>query len=164
MVHSNINEALTPIAWLAGQWVTKDGKGYLPNVPDFRYHEDLEFSCIGQPMFNFQSKSAHPENHSPMHQERGFLRIKPGTNELAFIVSHNFGMTSIEEGRCDPEKKEIVLETVSLSRMSFAKPPHVTKFKRIIKSLNENSVEITLFMETEEKPLFEHLKATYVRK
>ena len=26
-----------------------------------------------------------------MHQESGFVRIKPGTNQVSFIVAHNFG-------------------------------------------------------------------------
>ncbi|CAG9789707.1 unnamed protein product [Diatraea saccharalis] len=164
MVQSNVHEALTPVAWLAGQWTTKEGRGYYPNIPEFQYHEDLEFSCIGQAMFNFLSKSANPETQAPMHQERGFLWIKPGTKELAFMVSHNFGLTSLEEGYCDPDKKEIVLETVNVSRMSFAKPPHVKKFKRIIRLLSDDTLEITLFMETDNTPLSEHLKAIYKKK
>ncbi|XP_075989184.1 peroxynitrite isomerase THAP4-like [Anticarsia gemmatalis] len=154
-------EALMPISWLAGRWSTTEGRGTYPNIPDFEYHEELEFTCIGQPMFNFTSKSTHPEKHTPMHQERGFLRIKPGTNELAFMVSHNFGLTSLEEGTFDIEKKEIVLETVNLSRMSFAKPPAVKKLKRVMKLTAPNTLEIVLFMETDNTPLTQHLKAVY---
>ncbi|XP_013187337.2 peroxynitrite isomerase THAP4 [Amyelois transitella] len=156
-----VNEALQPISWLAGRWSTKEGHGSYPNINDFSYHEDLEFICIGQPMFNFLSLSKHPEKQTPMHQERGFLRIKPGTNELAFVVSHNFGLTSLEEGTCDPEKKEIVLETVNVNRMSFAKPPVVKKFKRIIKLIAPDVLEVTLFMETDNTELAQHLKAVY---
>lgn len=164
MSHDNVHEALKPLAWLAGQWTTKEGRGYFPNISEFQYHEDLEFSCIGQPMYNFQSKSLNPETQAPMHQERGFLRIKPGSNDLAFVVSHNFGLTSLEEGVYDPANKEIVLETVSVSRISFAKPPHVKKFKRVIRLLDDDALAITLFMETDTTPLSEHLKAVYRRK
>ncbi|KAG6465437.1 peroxynitrite isomerase THAP4 [Manduca sexta] len=157
----NIHEALKPISWLAGRWFTEEGKGYYPNIPDFKFHDEMEFVCIGQPMFNFKSTSQHPEKKTPMHQERGFLRIKPGTNELAFTVSHNFGLTSLEEGVCNEEKKEIVLETSNIARISFAKPPHVIKFKRIFKLLSSNALEVTLFMETDNTPLTEHLKAVY---
>ncbi|KAL4714809.1 hypothetical protein ACJJTC_002668 [Scirpophaga incertulas] len=160
---TTVHEALKPVAWLVGQWSTKDGKGYFPNINSFQYHEELEFLCIGQPMLNFLSKSTNPETQSPMHQERGFLRIKPGTNDLAFVVSHNFGLTSLEEGHVDTEKKEIVLETVNVSRISFAKPPHVKKFKRVIRLLSEDTLEITLFMETDTTSLSEHLKAIYKR-
>lgn len=96
-----------------------------------------------------------------MHQERGFLRINPGTNQLAFLVSHNFGLTSHEEGVFDPEKKEIKLSTVNIARMSFAKPPVVKRFQRNIKLLAPNKLEVVLYMETEDTPLSEHLKAVY---
>lgn len=112
-------------------------------------------------MFNFISTSRHPEKNTPMHQERGFLRIKPGTNDLAFVVSHNFGLTSLEEGQCDVETKSLVLETVNLTRISFAKPPFVKKIKRVIKLLAPDTLEIVLFMETDNTPLTEHLKAVY---
>lgn len=112
-------------------------------------------------MFNYMTTSQHPEKKNPMHQERGFLRIKPGTNELALIVSHNFGLASLEEGTCDPEKKELTLETVEVTRTSFAKPPFVKKYKRIFKLLSADTLELTLFMETDSTPLTEHLKAVY---
>lgn len=112
-------------------------------------------------MFNFMSTSRHPEKQTPMHQERGFLRIKPDTNELAFVVSHNFGLTSLEEGKYNPETKEVILETVSLTRISFAKPPYVKKIRRQFKLLNDNELEVTVGMETENTPMTEHLKAVY---
>lgn len=48
MASSAIHEALAPISWLAGRWSTKDGQGTYPNIPDFKYHEDVEFICIGK--------------------------------------------------------------------------------------------------------------------
>ncbi|KAJ8705542.1 hypothetical protein PYW08_012588 [Mythimna loreyi] len=158
---STLHEALIPISWLEGRWATEEGRGTYPNIPDFQYHEELEFSCIGQPMFNFISISKHPEKQTPMHQERGFLRIQPGTNNLAFTVSHNFGLTSLEEGTFDVETKQLTLETQSLARISFAKPPFVTKIKRNIKLLAPDTLEVVLFMETTNTPLTEHLKAVY---
>ncbi|XP_028038452.1 THAP domain-containing protein 4-like [Bombyx mandarina] len=158
---SKIHEALAPISWLEGRWSTTDGRGYYPNIPDFTYHEDLEFLCIGQPMYNFLSTSRHPEKQTPMHQERGFLRIKPGTNELSFVVSHNFGLTSLEEGLCETETHQVILETVNLSRISFAKPPFVKKIKRVFKLLSDDQLEATLYMETDTTPMSEHLKAVY---
>lgn len=112
-------------------------------------------------MFNYMSTSRNAELQTPMHQERGFLRIKPGTTTVALIVSHNFGLTSLEEGSCDPNAKEITLQTEHLSRMSFAKPPHVKSFKREFKLLNPDTLEVTLYMETDSTPLTEHLKAVY---
>ncbi|CAH2238064.1 jg1966 [Pararge aegeria aegeria] len=118
-------------------------------------------SSTGQPMFNYTSTSKHPEKGTPMHQERGFLRIKPGTNDLAFLVSHNFGLTSHEEGQCDPEKKQIKLTTVNIARMSFAKPPVVKNVVREITMLAPDKLQIVLHMETDNTVLSEHLKAVY---
>ncbi|XP_023945123.2 peroxynitrite isomerase THAP4-like [Bicyclus anynana] len=156
-----LHEALEPISWLAGRWVTKDGRGHFPNIANFQYHEEVEFTCVGQPMLNYTSTSKHPEKGTPMHQERGFLRIKPGTNDLAFLVSHNFGLNSHEEGHCDPEKKEIKLKTVNIARMSFAKPPVVKNVVREIRLVSPNKLEVVLYMETDSTPLSEHLKAVY---
>lgn len=117
----------------------------------------------GQPMYNFSSISRHPETQRPMHQERGFLRIKPDTNQLAFVLSHNFGLTSLEEGTHNPENKEIVLETVNLTRISFAKPPHVKKLKRVLRLIGPNELEVILYMETENTPMTQHLRAVYNR-
>ncbi|XP_068626049.1 peroxynitrite isomerase THAP4-like [Battus philenor] len=164
MASENLHEALKPISWLAGRWVTEQGHGVFPNIKEFDYHEELEFICIGQPMFNFISVSRNPEKGTPMHQERGFLRINPGTNQLAFIVSHNFGLASLEEGQFDEEKKEIHLSTVNITRTSFAKPPYVKSFKREIKLLSPDTLQIVLYMETDNNPLTEHLKAIYTRK
>ncbi|XP_072941353.1 peroxynitrite isomerase THAP4-like [Epargyreus clarus] len=161
---AEVHEALKPIAWLSGRWVTEAGRGSFPNLTDFSYNEELEFICIGQPMFNYMSTSMHPEKHIPMHQERGFLRIRPETNELAFIVSHNFGLASLEEGTVDADKKEIRLKTVNITRMSFTKPPHVKSFKREIRLIAPDTLEIVLFMETDHTPLSEHLKAIYKKR
>uniref|UniRef100_A0A2H1V841 SFRICE_028844 n=2 Tax=Spodoptera frugiperda TaxID=7108 RepID=A0A2H1V841_SPOFR len=158
---SNLPEALKPISWLAGTWSTEEGEGSYPNIPSFQYEEELEFVCIGQPMFNYLSTSKHLEKKTPMHQERGFLRIKPGTNELAFIVSHNMGLTSLEEGKYLEETKQITMETVGLTRMSFSKPPFVKKMKRTFTLLSPDTLEVILYMETDTTPMTQHLKAVY---
>nr|XP_037875747.1 uncharacterized protein LOC119630424 isoform X3 [Bombyx mori] len=50
----------SPISCLEGRWCTTETRGYYPNIPDFSYHEDLEFICVGHPMHNFLSMSRHP--------------------------------------------------------------------------------------------------------
>ena len=41
---------------------------------------------------NFSSRTWHAENGKPMHHETGWLRIKPGTSTLAFIIAQNTGI------------------------------------------------------------------------
>ena len=55
----------------------------------------LNFECVGQTMLNYRSFSWHPEKKFAMHQESGFLRIRPGTNMVSFILAHNFGKSSV---------------------------------------------------------------------
>lgn len=89
-----------------------------------------------------------------MHLESGYLRIKPGTQDVYFMVSHNFGwlyklfflliilqgnllsrnlnthylpvgLTTLEEG--EVSNNTISLSSKHISRMSCAKNPEVTK-------------------------------------
>ncbi|XP_014361391.2 peroxynitrite isomerase THAP4 [Papilio machaon] len=156
-----IHEALKPISWLAGRWYTANGRGSYPSVREFGYHEELEFICLGQPMFNFLSISHHPEKGTAMHQERGFLRILPEKEKVALVVSHNIGLTTIEEGHYDCNLKEIKLASVSIARTSFSKPPHVTNLLREFILLSPDTLQVTVFMTTDQKPLSQHLKAVY---
>lgn len=114
-------------------------------------------------MLNFSSISKHPDDQTPTHQERGFLHINPGTTNIALLVSHNFGLISIEEGHFDEEINEIVLETVTLARISFAKDPIVKKIKRVIKSLSPQKIQVELLMATHDTPMSAHLKAIYTK-
>ena len=38
------------------------------------------------------SRTWHVEKGAPMHQEAGWLRVKPGTSTLAFTIAQNTGM------------------------------------------------------------------------
>lgn len=114
-------------------------------------------------MLNFTSTSTHPVKKTAMHQERGFLRIKPGTNKLAFMVSHNFGLTSIEEGTYNPETAEISLKAATVSRMPFAKSPKVIGYERTYRLLAPDTLEMVLSMQTENAPMTVHLRAIYKR-
>ena len=86
-------ELVKPLSWLLGTWRCENiGNGMYPTLgKEFNYGEEITFSNIGQPMLNYQSFSWHPEKKNPMHLETGFLRIKPGTNNVSFLLSHNFG-------------------------------------------------------------------------
>jgi hypothetical protein len=91
-----MHDALKPISWLLGTWVSVSAKGHFPTIKEFKYNEELSFESVGQPLLNFQAKTHI--NERPMHHERGFLRILPNTNQIACITSHNFGLAVIEEG------------------------------------------------------------------
>jgi THAP domain-containing protein 4 len=99
-----------------------------------------------------------------MHLERGFLRINPGTNDVAFMVAHNFGLVIIEEGKVDAANKEVHLKSQQISRMSFAKDPEVTGLNRSFKLNAEQCLEITSDMATSKTEMTNHLLVTYKKR
>lgn len=160
MEEGNIHQALTPISWIIGKWKSTSAKGAYPTIQSFEYCEELEFKSVGQPTLNYTSTTWHPIKLNPMHLESGFLRIKPGTNKLAFMVSHNFGLTSLEEG--EVYGNEIMLKAKEISRMSFAKDPAITSLERVIR-LEDGKLHITVAMATDKTPLNNHLEIFYER-
>lgn len=48
--------------------------------------------CYYNVFFPLSFYSVHKDTNKILHREVGFLRIKPGTNQVAFISSHNNGM------------------------------------------------------------------------
>jgi len=154
-----VHEAVKPILWILGTWEAVEGKGTYPTITPFTYGERVVFSSLGQPILNYSSHSWHPTKMSAMHLESGFLRIKPGTQHLAFMVSHNFGLTTLEEG--EVSDTTISLSSKQISRMSFAKDPEVTKINRTWSLLDEDTLEQVVFMETRNTPLCEHLRVLY---
>lgn len=154
-----VNDSLKPLLWIVGTWEATSGKGSFPTISPFTYCERVQFSSVGQPILNYSSHSWHPEKKAAMHLETGFLRIKPGTQQVAFMVAHNFGLTSLEEG--DVSANQISLKSTSISRMSWAKEPEVTKLERSWSLKEDGTLEQVVFMETNKSPLCEHLRITY---
>ncbi|CRK88253.1 CLUMA_CG002034, isoform A [Clunio marinus] len=153
-----MHPALQPIEFLIGTWTSESAVGHFPTINDFKYDETIYFEEIGQPLLNFKSISKIGER--PMHLESGFLRILPGTSKVAFMVSHNFGLCSVEEGSV--EGCNIVLESSGIQRISFAKDPMVTKIRRTITLLEDMKLEIKTDMATTNTPeLTNHLIVIY---
>lgn len=48
--------------------------------------------CYYNVFFSLSFYSVHKDTNKILHREVGFLRIKPGTNQVAFISSHNNGI------------------------------------------------------------------------
>lgn len=162
LIMAKIHDALKPIQWLIGTWESVSAKGHFPTIKDFVYSEVLKFESLGQPLLNYEARSRNPVTEVPMHLESGFLRIKPGSNQLAFMISHNFGLTVLEEGM--GKENELELESKTISRMSFAKDPSVKALKKTYKLNEDGTLEIRTDMETDNTPMTNHLVAVYKRK
>ncbi|CAH3171057.1 unnamed protein product [Porites evermanni] len=153
-----LHEAVGKISWLLGKW-KGEGCGVYPTISPFMYGEEIVFNHVGQPMFSYNSRTWHAENGKPMHHETGWLRIKPGTSTLAFIIAQNTGVTEIEEGEVEGHKIRLLSHTVG--RMSFGAEPKVLKIERIYTLKDANTLELECFMETTNTEHQKHLHITY---
>ncbi|XP_014212484.1 THAP domain-containing protein 4-like isoform X2 [Copidosoma floridanum] len=156
-----MHSALEPLKWLVGTWRTeKPASGHFPTIEPFEYCEEINFSSIGQPMLNYTAQSWHPVKKCPMHREVGFLKITPKTNDVSLLLTHNFGLCTVEEG-CVTDH-EIVLKSTSISRKTGPyKAPAVLEIKREFKLVGD-ALHHTLHMATEKTTeLTPHLEAVY---
>ncbi|XP_056420683.1 peroxynitrite isomerase THAP4 isoform X2 [Hyla sarda] len=155
-----LNPAVAPLAWMLGTWVSDPpGEGEFPSIPSFRYKEEAVISHAGQPMLNFMFCASNPETGKPMHRECGFIRMKPGTKQVAFICAQNTGVVEVEEGEVQGE--QLTLTSHSLSRISFAKEPHVQQISRIFRLTAEGKLEQIVSMATSTQAMTPHLRVTY---
>jgi len=157
---AQLHDAMKPLGWLVGKWRTTKGIGQYPTMKEFNYIEEIEFFQVGQPNLQFALYSFNATTKAPMHREIGFLRIKPGTNVVAFFSAHNMGLSGMEEGLVNGE--ELTLKSTNIGRMSFGTSPAVKQLKRCLRK-NGDQLEQVIEMETEKTSLTEHLRAVYDR-
>ncbi|XP_066565221.1 peroxynitrite isomerase THAP4 isoform X3 [Amia ocellicauda] len=156
-----LNPAVKPLEWLVGSWESDGlGQGSFPSIRPFNYTETLHFYHVGQPVLNFMFNAFHPDTKKPMHRECGFIRMEPGTQNVAFINAQNTGLVEIEEGELNG--LELTLQSRAVARISFAKEPYVQQISRTFR-LKDGKLEQTVFMSTENQPLSRHLHITYRR-
>ena len=90
---------LAPLRFLLGTW-RGEGKGEYPTLQPFTYVEELEFEHVGDPFLLYAQRSFTPDQGTPLHFERGFLRpAGPGVVELT--LASPLGLTEISHGRVD---------------------------------------------------------------
>ncbi|XP_071999295.1 peroxynitrite isomerase THAP4 [Engystomops pustulosus] len=155
-----LNPAVAPLAWMLGTWVSDPpGEGEFPSIPSFRYMEEAVISHVGQPMLNFTFCASHADTGKPMHRECGFIRVKPGTKQVAFICAQNTGVVEVEEGEVQGE--QLTLTSHSLSRISFAKEPPVQQISRTFRLTPEGKLEQMVSMATSTHAMSPHLRVTY---
>lgn len=155
-----LNPVVEPLSWMLGTWLSDPpGVGTFPTLQPFQYLEEVHISHVGQPMLNFSFNSFHPETHKPMHRECGFIRLKPDTNKVAFVSAQNTGIVEVEEGEVNGQ--ELCVSSHSVSRISFAKEPHVEQITRKFRLNSEGKLEQTVSMATTTQPMTQHLHITY---
>ncbi|XP_067670231.1 peroxynitrite isomerase THAP4-like isoform X2 [Haliotis asinina] len=153
-----LHDMVKPLEWLLGKWRSEEGQGKYPTLKDFKYGEEVEFSHVGQPNLQFSAYSWHLENKMPLHREVGFVRIKPGTNQVAFVVAQNIGLSEIEEGEVTGQSLKTTSHTVG--RLTFGKPPQTQQIMREFQRSGD-ILEQVVSMKTENTDMTEHLRIKY---
>ncbi|XP_065831262.1 peroxynitrite isomerase THAP4-like [Oscarella lobularis] len=145
------------LRWLAGKW-TGEGRGFYPTIDSFEYEEEIEFQRIpNKPVLKYDCKTWHPVDKTPMHLESGFLKMKPGTNQVAFSIAENIAITEMSEGTLTDNSLSVT--TQSIGRSGFNKEPSVLKVQRDYRLTPDGDLEYTISMQTATQPLQEHLRA-----
>lgn len=155
-------DILAPLLWLEGSWGSKEpGTGSFPTINQFQYREELQIKFTGQPMLDFSSRTFHAVSNKLMHRETGFMKVNPD-KKVGLVLSHNFGLTSVEEGNVEAENS-LQLDSTYIGRIAFCKSPHVTSIRRRFELTESGTLLQTVYMETENTPLTKHLETEYVR-
>ncbi|XP_069856353.1 peroxynitrite isomerase THAP4 isoform X1 [Dipodomys merriami] len=155
-----MSPVVEPLSWMLGTWLSDPpGAGTFPTLQPFQYLEEVHISHVGQPMLNFSFNSFHPDTRKPMHRECGFIRLKPDSNKVAFVSAQNTGIVEVEEGEVNGQ--ELCIASHSISRISFAKGPHVEQITRKFRLNSEGKLEQTVSMATTTQPMSQHLHVTY---
>ena len=159
-IDESLNVHIRPLSWLLGTWKGENGSGYYPTISDFNYHERVSFKPIpNKPIIEYTFVAFKTDGITPLHKETGFIRVKPDTNQIAFVAAHNLGVVEILEGTYDGT--QLTVETVEKGRTSFNRPPEVLKTKRTftLSTIDgKTKLESVLWMETENTEMTEHLK------
>jgi hypothetical protein len=159
-------EQVLPLSWLIGRWVGV-GTGQYPTVSDFRFGQEVQFSCDGRPFLTYWSRSWELDDQGERIRatasESGFLRPQPDQG-VEMLLTHPTGYSEIWEGKIQVtamDQQQILgakmeLRTDVVARTPSAKP--YTAGHRLY-GLVEGDLLWTFDMAAMEQPLQNHLAA-----
>lgn len=161
----DLHPDLLPLLPLVGKWRGR-GQGGYPNIDDFMYAQELEFSHDGRPFLFYRSRSwiidAEGTAVRPAAQEVGWWRPieskDPKKPEVELLLSQPTGVMELYYGHVDGTKIELATDAVLRS-------PHakeVTAMHRLY-GLVEGALMYAIEMAAEGQPMTPHLSARLER-
>ncbi|TMD23281.1 MAG: FABP family protein [Chloroflexi bacterium] len=156
MIGTDLNPALTPVAFLLGTW-RGEGEGQFPTIRPFRYREEIRFTHNGKAFLIYTQRTEAIDSGQPMHGEAGYLRLV-GDGRVEFVIAQPIGFAEISLGRVDGMRIDV--ECASVGRTPTAKP--VTSISRSL-WLDDETLRYELKMGMEGAPLAQHLRASFHR-
>lgn len=92
---------LAHLSWLLGRW-TGVGLGQYPTIEDFRFGQEVEFTCDGRPFLSYRSQSwlldSEGNQVRPLGKESGYWRPRPD-NHVEVTLTHPVGYSEIWYGQ-----------------------------------------------------------------
>ena len=155
-----------PISWLMGSWVGV-GLGTYPTIDDFRFGQEVFFSCDGRPFLHYVSRSwlldEAGERIKPLASESGYWRPRPDNN-VELVVAHPTGFSETYIGTTEVlglddakiTSARASLKTDVVVRTESAKP--YTQGERLY-GLFDSQLMWTFDMAAMEQPMQNHLSA-----
>lgn len=160
-------DQVLPLSWLLGLWVGV-GTGQYPTVEDFRFGQELTFSCDGRPFIALASRSwildAEGNRIRPAATETGYFR-PTADNEFEAVLSHPTGYAEIWHGRVtvsdiqDATISRAYLEMTTDSVMRTASAKDYSAGHRLYGLVPDGDLAWTFDMAAAGQPLGNHLAA-----
>jgi len=127
---ADVPELVRPFAFLLGSWRGEGVGGYPTIESDFRYGEEIRFSCYGKPVISFSSRSWALDDGRPLSRQTGFWRpVTPDSLEVVMTVAT--GLVEVFYGRLvnGPAGDHVEIESDLIGHTATAK--QVDKDKRL---------------------------------
>ena len=166
----DLPEEILPLSWMLGRWVGV-GTGQYPTIKDFRFGQEVQFSCDGRPFVTYWSRSWELDDEGNRVRatatESGFLKM--GSEQaVELLLTHPMGYSEVWEGKQQVTAMEqdrilgakIELRTDVVARTSDAKP--YSAGHRLYGLVDEDLLW-TFDMAAMEQPLQNHLAARLQR-
>lgn len=153
-LHPDLHPDLLALAPLLGTW-RGEGDGEYPTVDAFRYGEEMVFEHVGDTFLLYrQSSWLLDDERTPLHFERGFLRLGATPGDVELILAHPLGLTEISEGRIDGADLVFASEAVGRTRTGSAVSGLARRYR-----VEGDRLTYELDMAMDETPMTRHLVA-----
>jgi len=156
-----------PLSWLLGQWVGV-GTGHYPTIEDFRFGQELSFSCDGRPFIAMHSRSWILDDEGtrvrPGAMESAYFRPRPD-NEFEALFTHPTGYAEVWHGKVtiadmhDARITRASLEMTTDSVMRTASAKEYVGGQRLYGLVPDGDLAWTFDMSAMGQPLSNHLAA-----
>jgi len=155
----DLHPDLAALGFLLGTW-HGEGLGEYPTIETFRYGEELSFDHVGDTYLVYTQRSWLLDDGSPLHLERGFLRLGAG-DALELTLAHPLGLTEVAEGRLDGTAFELATVAGGVGRTTTGMA--VTGLVRRYR-VDGPTLVYEIDMATDATPMTRHLAAVLRRR